>query len=335
VHGQRQAEASARYIAQLFAGGKLPATRILLHSTSRRARETAARIPQHQEGLEVWNADLLRETDPTSNPLRAEAVFNTIFVAPPEGSSDCLIVVAHNNINLYLLMRAAGVPIERAAQAWHAFHLQHASITRIDILSSGVIQIVSVGAAGHIPKDNVTWGNISGPDLVEWTGGGPERHKLSGRAILLVRQVASLDTKGCQQRDAVAEQVKGLSEYMVSGHITITSTANAKPTADAIAQRYNTRARVLSIDQEPELAFLQFFCPPTEHKRDTVVIVAEDMVLIYCLLRALNMSPQEAQVAVSLYRIGHASVSIIQVKSDGVMKVVAVGDTGHLPIDCI
>merc|ERR1719305_440438 len=169
---------------------------MLLHSTSRRARETAARLPVHLANLEVWNADLLRETDPTNNPLRAEEVFARIFVAPPEGASDCLVVVAHNNINLYLLMRAAGVPIERAAQAWRLFHLQHASITRIDVLSSGLRQIVSVGAAGHIPKENVTWSNIAGPDLVEWTGGGPERHKMSGRTVLLIRTVTSSKEQG-------------------------------------------------------------------------------------------------------------------------------------------
>lgn len=336
VHGHQQAEASARFVSALFAAGRLPASRMLLHSTSRRARETAAKIPVHLEGVEVWNADLLRETDPTKNPLRAEEVFNRIFIAPPEGSSDCLVVVAHNNINLYLLMRAAGVPIERAAQAWHQFHLQHASISRVDVMSSGLRQVVCVGAAGHIPKDNVTWSNISGPDLVEWTGGGPERHKLSGRTVLLIREVAQNEC-GSRQVASLVEHVRGLSDYMVSGHLTVTCTSGSQGAAFSIAQRYKSHPQVLpdSVIQEPECAFLQFFSPPTEHKRDTVVMVAEDGPVLYWLLRSLRMTPEEAQAAAALYRIGHASISIVQIKSDGTIRVVAVGDTGHLPIDCI
>lgn len=45
---------------RLFAAGKLPAKRALLHSTSRRARETAAKLPLHIQDLEVWY--LARET---------------------------------------------------------------------------------------------------------------------------------------------------------------------------------------------------------------------------------------------------------------------------------
>jgi broad specificity phosphatase PhoE len=337
VHGHQQAEASARFIKQLFDADKLPQTRALLHSTSRRARETAAKLPTHLQGIEVWNADMLRETDPTKNPFRAEEVFSRIFVAPPAGASDTLIVVAHNNINLYLLMRAAGVPMERAVEAWKLFHLTHASITRVDVLNTGMRQIVTVGAAGHIPKDNVTWSNISGPDLVEWTGGGPERNKLSGRTLLLVRQVAPQAELGSRQTEALAAHIRGLSEYMVSGHLTVACTPSSEVTAALIARKFKTFPQIFpdSISQEPEAAFLQFFGPPTEHKRDTVVMVAEDGPVLYWLLRSLYMTPEEAKASAALYRIGHASISIVQIKSDGTMRVVAVGDCGHIPIECI
>merc|ERR1712159_897654 len=98
-------------------------------------------------GIDVWNGDLLRETDPTRNPMRSEGVFQQLFAAPPELGSDTLLIVAHNNIILYLLMRAAGVPIELAAQAWRSFHLRHASITHVEISADGRIQVMSVGAA--------------------------------------------------------------------------------------------------------------------------------------------------------------------------------------------
>ncbi|CAK9081413.1 Serine/threonine-protein phosphatase PGAM5, partial [Durusdinium trenchii] len=189
-HGHKQAEDTACFISKLFAMGKLPAKRALLHSTSRRARETAAKLPIHIQDLDVWNADLLRETDPTEKPFRAEEVFNRLFAAPEAGDSDALIIVAHNNIILYMLMRAAGVPIERAAQAWMLFHLRHASITRIDVFSTGDKKVVSIGSAAHVADTAVTWKNVTGADMSAWKGGGPERHKFGGRMLVLVRQAA-------------------------------------------------------------------------------------------------------------------------------------------------
>ena len=44
IHGHKQADETARYIKGLFDNLKIPNQRALLHSTSRRARETAARI---------------------------------------------------------------------------------------------------------------------------------------------------------------------------------------------------------------------------------------------------------------------------------------------------
>lgn len=337
AHGHQQAEETARYIAQLFEAERVPRQRALLHSTSRRARETAAKLPQHLPGLDVWNADLLRETDPTKNPLRAEEVFQRLFAAPMAGASDTLIVVAHNNIILYLLMRAAGVPIERAAQAWNLFLLRHTSVTRVDVAVSGAKQIVSVGAAGHIPHANVTWNNIAGADMAAWKGGGAERRKFSGRMVVLVRQVASTAKRRNVQIDAVAAHIKGLSEYMISGHSTVTCTAPAQETAAAIAQQFGTRLRLLpdSISDHPEAAFLQFFNPPVEHGRDTVVMVAEDATLLYWLLRALHMSQDEAKAMIASYCISHASVTLLNIRTDRSMKVVTVGDTGHLPLDCV
>lgn len=138
MHGRRQADETALHIKAprkstrqpllallltlllvskaLFDNGKLPSQRALLHSTSRRARETAAAVLQHQPGIDVWNADMFRETDPTSNPMRAEQaptaplqrvqlpfmppaqVFMKLFGAPPAQGSDTLVVVAHNNV---------------------------------------------------------------------------------------------------------------------------------------------------------------------------------------------------------------------------------------------
>eukprot|EP00440_Ansanella_granifera_P006264 gb/GFBE01006792.1/.p1 GENE.gb/GFBE01006792.1/~~gb/GFBE01006792.1/.p1 ORF type:complete len:359 (+),score=64.19 gb/GFBE01006792.1/:1-1077(+) len=333
THGHKQAEDSARYIRGLFAASKLPAKRALLHSTSRRATQTAAKLPTEMPDLEVWNADLLRETDPTNNPFRAEEVFNRLFAAPEAGDSDTLVIVAHNNIILYLLMRAAGVPIERAAQAWQLFVLRHASITRVDVNSAGLKQVIAVGAAAHISEASMTWRNITGADMSAWKGGGPDRHKFGGRMLVLVRQVAG-SSASTQQIAAVADHVKGLSGYMMSGKAVVTCTSDAQVTAMAIARKFKAAPQIFpdSIVEQPEAAFFQFFAPPDESSRDTVVIVAQDTLLLYWLMRALGMSPEESQVATSLYSIGHASVTLVNLKGDGSTKVITVGETGHLPV---
>lgn len=255
-----------------------------------------------------------------------------MFVAPQQGEADTLLVVAHNNIILYLLMRAAGVPIERAAQAWRLFHLRHASITRIEVRSTGACHVVCIGAAGHIPHTNVTWNNITGADMSAWKGGKPDRHKFSGRMVVLVRQASASAEERASQIGAVAAHIKGLSEYMVSSHFTVACTTAAQPTAAAVAKLFRTQAQVFpdSIVEHPEAAFLQFFTPPTAHSRDTVTMVAEDGPVLYWLLRALQMGQEDAKAATSSYCIGHASITLVNIKADGSMKVVTVGDIGHL-----
>jgi phosphohistidine phosphatase SixA len=338
-HGHQQADETSRYIASLFAAGHLPPQRALLHSTSRRARETAAKLPQHLPGLEVWNADILRETDPKQNPMRAEEVFQRLFVAPAAAdAADALIVVAHNNIILYLLMRAAGVPIERAAVAWSLFHLRHTSVTRVDVAASGQKQVIAIGAAGHISHASVTWNNITGADMAAWRGGGAERRKFGGRMIVLVRQASSGDeaVRRRQQIEAVASHIKGISEYMVSASLQVACTRGALETAAAVAREFRKRPQILpdSVAQDPELTFQQFFCPPTEHSRDTVVMVAEDLPILYWLLRSLHMTPDEARDMRKAYCISCASLTMLSIRPDRACKVVTVGDTGHLPLEC-
>jgi len=333
MHGHKQAEDTAGFISKLFAAGKLPAKRALLHSTSRRARETAAKLPLHIQDLEVWNADLLRETDPTEKPFRAEEVFNRLFAAPEAGDSDVLIIVAHNNIILYMLMRAAGVPIERAAQAWQLFHLRHASITRIDVFSTGDRKVVSVGAAAQIADTAITWKNVTGADMSAWKGGGPERHKFGGRMLVLVRNAAG-SAESLVQIKSVTDHVRSLSGYMMSGKAAVACTSDAQGMANIIATKFKTVPQLMpdSINEEPEAAFLQFFSMP-ESSRDTVIIVAEDVPLLYMLLRSLGMSPAESKVARSLYSIGNASVTLVNIKNDGTTKVITVGDSYYLPIN--
>jgi len=336
AHGHKQAGDTAQRLSHLFDGAKLPSQRALLQSTSRRARETAEHILQALPGISAWNGDVLRETDPTKNPLRAEGVFQNFFAAPPPGQ-DCIVVVAHNNIILYLLMRAAGVPVDQAAQAWRGFHLRHASITRVEIDGDGKIQIAEVGTAGHISPSNVTWNNIRGEDSSHLRGGAPERQKFSGRMVVLVRGVVDSCAEASQRIEAAASYVKDLTGYMVSRRVTVACTSTSQQTASAISQLVKCHPVLLpdSTVEYPEGTFLQFFQPPeAANSRDTVVIVAEDGPLVYWLLRALNMTSEEATAASRFYNIGQSSVALVNVKNNGTIKVIAVGDTGHLPTEC-
>lgn len=262
THGHAQADHTARYISELLAAGKLPPKRALLHSSSRRATETAYKLPPRQSGLEVMSAAVLRETDPTENPMRAEEAFQNLFAKPAPGDADTLVVVAHNNIILYWLMRAADIPIEQAAQAWRLFHLRHASITRVDVFSSGMRQVLSVGAASHIPDSVVTWDNIKGEDMSAWTGGKPERHKFSGRMAVLVRSASDDKSLRPDEIKAVADHVEALTDYMISGTAQVTCTGTAQETANAIGSRFGVAPMVLpdSIADQPEAAFLQYMC---------------------------------------------------------------------------
>ena len=254
----------------------------MLHSTSRRARETAAKIPLHIPGIDVWNGDLLRETNPTANPLRAEDVFQKLFSKPPPGS-DCIVVVAHNNIILYLLMRAAGVPIDRAAAAWNLFHLRHASVTRIDLDASGP-KVVCAGSSGHISHDIVTWNNIRGGDVAAFNGGAPERHKFSGRMIILVTQAQGDNAAVSLQ--AAAAHIKGFTSYMVSRTMTIACTTGTQSSGSAVSKVFKQPLQVMpdSIVEFPEGAFQQFFVPP-ESSRDTIVLVSSNQFIIVLINR--------------------------------------------------
>merc|ERR1711924_190698 len=115
----------------------------------------------------------------------------------------------------------------------------------------------------------------------------------------------------------------------MGGHVVLTCTPSAEKTAAAIAHRFRTHPQVFpdSIHDQPEAAFLQYFCPPGR-SRDTVVMIADDKPVLYWLLRALHMSPEESMAAGKSYAIRHGSVTLINVRSDGSMKVVCVGDTG-------
>ena len=73
--------------------------------------------------------------------------------------------------------------------------------------------------------------------------------------------------------------------------------------------------------------FARYFTPAADGKPRTDLLVCHGNVIRSMVTRALGVDPQ-AWLEMS---VGHASLTVIRVESDGRMKVISVGDVGHLP----
>ena len=73
-------------------------------------------------------------------------------------------------------------------------------------------------------------------------------------------------------------------------------------------------------------AFNQLFVPATGAARSDVVVCHGD-VIRYFVMKALGVDTK-AWLGMS---VAHASLTVIRVRADGSMTVLAVGDVGHLP----
>ena len=73
--------------------------------------------------------------------------------------------------------------------------------------------------------------------------------------------------------------------------------------------------------------FSRYFTPAADGRPRTDLLVCHGNVIRSMVTRALGVDPQ-AWLEMS---VGHASVTVIRVEPDGRMKVISVGDVGHLP----
>jgi serine/threonine-protein phosphatase PGAM5 len=73
-------------------------------------------------------------------------------------------------------------------------------------------------------------------------------------------------------------------------------------------------------------AFAEFFTVAKNTKRNDI-LVAHGNVIRYLVMKALKVEPR-AWAGMSF---PHASLTVIQVQADGSAKVLAVGDSGHIP----
>lgn len=75
-----------------------------------------------------------------------------------------------------------------------------------------------------------------------------------------------------------------------------------------------------------ESAFAEYFVPSEGGERHDV-IVAHGNVIRYLVTRVLGVDPHSWLVM----SVGNASITIVRIRPDGRMKILGVGDMGHLP----
>jgi len=165
--GRRQAAISGQRLKQLG----LNYTRFI-QSGLVRAQETAALIANELPDLPKIECDpLLNEARPCrpSPPLprdlptykaieqnsQIEAAFRRHFhrAKPKEAADSHEIIVCHANVIRYFVCRALQFPPE----AWLRFSLAHGSITVVEINPNGYVRLRTLGDAGHIPCELVSY----------------------------------------------------------------------------------------------------------------------------------------------------------------------------------
>ncbi|XP_062508941.1 serine/threonine-protein phosphatase PGAM5, mitochondrial-like isoform X2 [Corticium candelabrum] len=147
-----------------------PYTRLVV-STLTRARETTNIICGFLPDVSVETCEMLAEGAPChpeppshnwkpehyffQDGARIEAAFRKFFyradVDQKEDSYE--IFVGHSNVIRYFVCRALQLPPE----SWLRISLANCSVTRLTIRPSGRVSLQSLGDAGHLPPDKITY----------------------------------------------------------------------------------------------------------------------------------------------------------------------------------
>jgi serine/threonine-protein phosphatase PGAM5 len=81
-------------------------------------------------------------------------------------------------------------------------------------------------------------------------------------------------------------------------------------------------------EEQLELAFSQFFAPTPDGDRDDI-LVCHGNVIRYLVTRVLRVDTH-AWLGLA---VGNCSLTVIRIGADGAMKVLMVGDVGHIPVN--
>lgn len=98
------------------------------------------------------------------------------------------------------------------------------------------------------------------------------------------------------------------------------------PTRDARIMAGEKPADLADCKAQLDRVFAKFFVPAQGGERNEL-FVCHGNVTRYLVARALGVDP-ESWLGMS---VGHASITRIRVEANGTIKVIAVGDVGHLP----
>jgi len=148
--------------------------KVIVASSMRRARETAAVLHETLPDVQLGLSDALRECTPrvagnsrvpaetaAACEQQLDAAFANFFV-PAAGAAETDVLVCHGNVIRYFVMKALGVD----ATHWIQLTLGHASLTVIRIEANGAMQVLSVGDVGHLPPGMQSGTGAPDPGLV-------------------------------------------------------------------------------------------------------------------------------------------------------------------------
>jgi serine/threonine-protein phosphatase PGAM5 len=137
------------------------APKVIVASSMRRARETAAVLHETLPEIQLGLSDALREcTPPATGTARVsaeaalaceqqlDAAFANFFI-PAAGAAETDVLVCHGNVIRYFVMKALGVD----ATHWLQMTVGNASLTVIRVEANGAMQVLSVGDVGHLPPN--------------------------------------------------------------------------------------------------------------------------------------------------------------------------------------
>jgi len=145
----------------------------IIHSTMTRAKETAELISESLPDVKCDSCSLLREgapcpPEPSSsdswNPekweffqdgSRIEAAFRKYFhrASPDQENDSHELLVCHANVIRYFVCRALQFPPE----GWLRMSIANCGLTTITIRPNGRVSLKSLGDAGHLPPEQITF----------------------------------------------------------------------------------------------------------------------------------------------------------------------------------
>ena len=145
--------------------------------------------------------------------------------------------------------------------------------------------------------------------------------RLRGMPVEFTSLISSTFTRACQTADVINQSLPQLK------HETTKLLCECLPPTRVPQNRSDATAdKIAAAAQQLDVAFTQYFIPATDHDQHDI-LVCHGNVIRYFVMKALNVDTQ-AWLGLS---VAHCSLTLIQVKGDGSFKVLAVGDSGHLP----